>query len=90
MEPGKPAWKRIKDTFGEEILLEDGRLNREELGRQVFSDETKRKQLNAITHPEIRKTMFWEIIFCFLKGLSSFTLYHWFFCKKTKNKKKNC
>lgn len=50
------------------MLLEDGHLNREEMGRHIFSDENKRKQLNAITHPEIRNAMFWEILFYFLKG----------------------
>ncbi|KAK7110464.1 dephospho-CoA kinase-like [Littorina saxatilis] len=68
VEPGKPAWKKIKETFGDEMLLEDGHLNREEMGRHIFSDENKRKQLNAITHPEIRNAMFWEILFYFLKG----------------------
>ena len=68
VEPGKPAWKKIREQFGDRVFLEDGHLDREEMGRLVFSDANKRRQLNAITHPEIRNAMFWEIFLYFLKG----------------------
>ena len=68
VEPGKPAWKQIREQFGEEMFLEDGHLDRVQMGRLVFSDAVKRRQLNAITHPEIRNAMFWEIFLYFLKG----------------------
>ncbi|HZW68293.1 MAG TPA: dephospho-CoA kinase [Pseudogracilibacillus sp.] len=57
VEPGEPAYKEIVATFGEEILQENKRLNREKLGSIVFSDEAKRKQLNSIIHPAIRAEM---------------------------------
>src|SRR5699024_715903 len=47
----------VIETFGEDILLEDKTLNRKQLGEIVFTDETKRKQLNGIVHPAIRKKM---------------------------------
>lgn len=57
VEPGEEAYKKVVETFGEEILLEDRSLNRPKLGRIVFSDEEKRNQLNSIVHPAIRKKM---------------------------------
>ena len=57
VEPGEDAYKEVIETFGEDILLEDKTLNRKQLGEIVFTDETKRKQLNGIVHPAIRKRM---------------------------------
>ncbi|KAL8563256.1 hypothetical protein ACOMHN_046839 [Nucella lapillus] len=68
VEPGRPAWKKIREQFGEDMCLEDGQLDRAKLGSLVFSDASKRRQLNSITHPEIRSAMFWKIFLCFIKG----------------------
>jgi dephospho-CoA kinase len=57
VEPGKPAYEKIVAAFGEGILQEDKTLDRKQLGKVVFSDETKRKQLNSIVHPQVRKEM---------------------------------
>ncbi|GGN48999.1 dephospho-CoA kinase [Oceanobacillus indicireducens] len=57
VEPGEDAYKKVIETFGEDILLDDKTLNRKRLGEIVFTDETKRKQLNGIVHPAIRKRM---------------------------------
>ncbi|MGM7720884.1 dephospho-CoA kinase [Metabacillus sp. Hm71] len=57
VEVGQPAYKQIIETFGEEILHEDLTLHREKLGALIFSDETKRKQLNEIVHPAVRQEM---------------------------------
>ncbi|MGM0916667.1 MAG: dephospho-CoA kinase [Bacillota bacterium] len=54
---GTPALHHIVQTFGEGVLLPNGELNRQQLGAIIFSDEEKRKQLNAIVHPEVRKEM---------------------------------
>lgn len=61
VEPGKPALKEIADTFGEHMLDVDGSLNRTELREIVFKDESKRKQLEAILHPRIRKQVFHQL-----------------------------
>jgi len=55
--PGEDAYKEVVKSFGEKILRSDGTINRERLGEIVFSDESKRKQLNEIVHPAIRKRM---------------------------------
>jgi dephospho-CoA kinase len=54
VEPGQPALTEIAETFGEEFLLSNGQLNRAALRQRVFSDESQRKALEAITHFRIR------------------------------------
>jgi dephospho-CoA kinase len=55
VEPGTPALAQIVAEFGKEVLQPDGRLDRARLGEIVFPDPGKRKRLEAITHPAIRR-----------------------------------
>lgn len=57
VEPDTETYSEIIEVFGEEILHDDRTLNRKTLGQLVFSNEEKRKQLNEIIHPAIRKEM---------------------------------
>lgn len=57
VEPGSAVMQKIQETFGDEVILKDGTLNREVLGQQIFGDEKKRALLNAIMHPAIRAEM---------------------------------
>jgi dephospho-CoA kinase len=68
--PHQPAWNDIKEFFGSDVLLEDQTLNRAWLREQVFADETKRKQLEAFTHPRIRN----EIIRDLASSASVYTI----------------
>src|SRR5919109_996996 len=61
VEPGQPALAEIVSTFGRDILLSDGRLDREKLGRIIFADAAARSRLNAITHHRIRERMADEV-----------------------------
>ena len=54
VEPGQPAYHRIVEEFGRGVLARDGTLDRKALGEIVFADPQRRKQLEALTHPEIR------------------------------------
>ena len=45
----------LMQTFGKEVYFEDGSLNREWLGKRVFSDADELKKLNAIVHPAVIK-----------------------------------
>ncbi len=60
VEPGEEAYRKIVHAFGEDILLEDKQINREKLGRLIFSDKMKRQKLNEIVHPAVRKEMIAE------------------------------
>ncbi|OLN22660.1 dephospho-CoA kinase [Domibacillus antri] len=57
VEPGQPALQKIMNVFGPDILTAEGTLDRAKLGAIVFHDEEKRKQLNEIVHPAVRKWM---------------------------------
>lgn len=53
--PGGPAYTEIIQAFGPEVLGEDGSLDRGKLAAIVFSSPHKRKILNSIVHPKVRK-----------------------------------
>lgn len=54
---GQPAYKKIINTFGQDILQADKMIDRKKLGSIVFADDTKREQLNQIVHPAVREEM---------------------------------
>ncbi|GAA4122257.1 dephospho-CoA kinase [Streptomyces griseoincarnatus] len=51
VEPGTPGLAAVVEAFGEEILAEDGSLDRPRLGALVFNDPDKLAMLNSIVHP---------------------------------------
>ena len=51
VEPGTVGLARIEESFGKEVILSTGELNRSKLGAIVFADTTKRQLLNSIVHP---------------------------------------
>ena len=64
----------IVDNFGQEILLEDGHIDRKKLGQIVFQDEGKRRVLNRCTHPFIQRAMIWQVLKYFLQGSLPFSI----------------
>lgn len=56
IERGTPGFDEVLAAFGDEILS-SGLIDRKKLGEIVFSDESKRKQLEAIVHPLIRTAL---------------------------------
>jgi dephospho-CoA kinase len=57
VEPGTPALKQIVEHFGQDILNEEGMLDRAALRRIVFKDPQQRKLLESITVPAILKEL---------------------------------
>lgn len=55
VSPGSQALQAIVALFGPEMLLPDGSLDRKRLGRVVFAEAEKRRRLENIIHPEIRR-----------------------------------
>ena len=55
VEIGSEGLKNVVDYFGDDILKEDGTLDRNKLGDLIFNDEKKRIALNNILHPLITK-----------------------------------
>lgn len=52
-----PAIPAIKQAFGDDIVNDDGELDRKKLGSIIFNDADKRRELNGIVHPLIRDMM---------------------------------
>ncbi len=49
--PDGPGYAEVVKTFGNEILNDDGTIDRSRLGTIVFGDGSKRRELNRIVHP---------------------------------------
>jgi dephospho-CoA kinase len=61
IEPGRTAYDKIISRFGKDILDPDRRIGRRRLGAVVFGDAGARKDLEAITHPEISRLLLEKI-----------------------------
>lgn len=53
--PGSPVLDLIAQTFGSEVIAQDGSLDRPALGSRVFGDPAQLARLNAIVHPAVRE-----------------------------------
>jgi dephospho-CoA kinase len=53
VEPGQPAFERLVERFGPEIVGPDGRLDRARLAELAFATPEATADLNAITHPAV-------------------------------------
>ncbi|MFG2802003.1 dephospho-CoA kinase [Streptomyces pseudovenezuelae] len=49
--PGTPGLAAVVEAFGEDVLAEDGSLDRPRLGSVVFADLERLAVLNSIVHP---------------------------------------
>ncbi len=54
MEPGQESFGEIVRAFGETILDENRRIDRNRLRERVFDNADERRRLEAILHPRIR------------------------------------
>ncbi len=54
IEPGQPALEKIKNHFGEDILLPEGNLDRAKLREYIFSKASDKAWLENLLHPLIR------------------------------------
>ena len=53
--PVTPAFEQIISLFGRGAVMNDGVLDRKRLSEMIFHDPEKRRQLEGILHPEIRR-----------------------------------
>ena len=51
--PNTEAWEHVVSAFGDEILQDDGEIDRRKLGTIVFSDPGQLERLNQIMHPRM-------------------------------------
>eukprot|EP00741_Cyanophora_paradoxa_P021727 tig00000241_g20971.t1 len=55
VKAGSPALQEIEQEFGHGVILSNGELNREALGKIIFGDSAKKRRLEHITHPRIQR-----------------------------------
>lgn len=53
IEPGGEAYDSVVETFGPQILLPHGSIDRRALARLVFTDPARLEQLNHLVHPVV-------------------------------------
>jgi len=53
VEPGMPALSLLADTFGADIIRDDGSLDRALLAARAFPTHEGRERLNGIVHPAV-------------------------------------
>jgi len=53
-EPGTNGFKKVVETFGDDVVGGDGQIDRRVLGSKVFASPDALKQLTDIAWPEIR------------------------------------
>jgi len=59
--PGTAGFERVVQVFGRDILTPDGDLDRRRLGEVVFDHVDRRRELEAIVHPEVAR-LFMEAV----------------------------
>ncbi len=53
IEPGTKCYEGLKEIFGDEYFLKDGRLDRKKAGERAFKDEDILRQMNELIHPAV-------------------------------------
>lgn len=54
VQPGMPALQKIINHFGKNLLLKNGELDRQALGKIIFFNKTQKAWLENLLHPLIR------------------------------------
>lgn len=60
--PGTEYLNAIKETFGQDVFLEDGNLNRKKLAKKIYNDNVARENLNKLTFNYVVKEIISRII----------------------------
>jgi dephospho-CoA kinase len=61
LEPGTRAYQQVCDLFGDEVVEPSGVLDRSAIAERVFGDESLRRALESITHPEVFRLLADEV-----------------------------
>jgi dephospho-CoA kinase len=54
VQKGTEGFRLVTQVFGPAAIASDGELDRKEIGRQVFTDPQRLKELEEIIHPRVR------------------------------------
>lgn len=61
IDPGSPGFHKVVRVFGDDVVAEDGSIDRRALARIVFDDPEARRALESITHPEVFRLLAQEV-----------------------------
>ncbi|WP_422132968.1 dephospho-CoA kinase [Endozoicomonas sp. ALD040] len=61
VEPGRPALQKIAERHGQDILTDEGTLDRRKLRDIIFNDDSERVWLEQLLHPLIRHQIIQEL-----------------------------
>ena len=57
-EPGQPGNMALREYYGDDFFLPDGRLDRKKLAEHVFGNLERMARLNSLLHPIIISSMY--------------------------------
>ena len=60
-EPGQPCYEKLIDLLGQEVVEEDGKINKAKMAVKIFADSQVLAQVNAIIHPAVKTYILQEI-----------------------------
>lgn len=61
MQPGQICYQEIVAEFGQDILMDDGTLDRKKIAAKVFADDVQLSVLNGIIHPRVKEYIYYEV-----------------------------
>ncbi|MHB8577851.1 MAG: dephospho-CoA kinase, partial [Dehalococcoidia bacterium] len=56
-KPGSEGWQKVVDAFGQQVVAENGEIDRKALGAIVFGDPAQRDRLQSIVWPVMKGMM---------------------------------
>ncbi|KAL2481440.1 Dephospho-CoA kinase [Abeliophyllum distichum] len=68
LKKGTGGWRKVVVAFGDDILLDNGEVDRPKLGQIVFTNPDKRQLLNRLLAPYISSGIFVEVLKLWMKG----------------------
>lgn len=57
LDEGREPYRKVVEAWGAKVLLGDGRIDRPQLGRMIFSDPDKKESLESWIHPFVRESV---------------------------------
>lgn len=66
---GQPCYEKVVDILGEEVLDADGEINRRMMAITIFADELKKKAVEKVIHPAVKRYVLDKIDECRREGV---------------------
>ncbi len=54
-EPGSPAFPKLVEVLGRDVLQEDGWIDKRKMADRIYADPSLRRAVNDILHPAVRE-----------------------------------